>query len=56
MKKTYIQPTMDVVEVGVQLPLAASSETRTMDLFEDTVDGSSAMSSSFCGGDDGEDW
>mgnify|MGYP006873098293 CR=1 FL=1 len=51
MKKTYIQPTIDVVVVGVQLPLATS-----FDINSETVDGKDAMSSSFSGGDDGEDW
>ena len=55
MKKTYIQPTMDVVEVGVQLPLAASSLELNRNS-EETVGGDAAMSSSFFGGDDGEDW
>jgi len=52
MKKTYIQPTINVVVVGVQLPLATS----TFNLNSEKVDGSAAMSSSFSGGDDGEDW
>ena len=52
MKKTYIQPTINVVEVGVHLLQAASLNRYS----ETTVKGSSAMSSSFSGGDDGEDW
>ena len=51
MKKTYIQPTINVVVVGVQLPLATS-----LNLNSEKVEGSAAMSSSFSGGDDGEDW
>ena len=51
MKKTYIQPTINVVVVGVQLPLAASLNRYSVE-----VEGSSALSSSFSGGDDGEDW
>ena len=52
MKKTYIQPTINVVVVGVQLPLAASLNRYS----ETTVKGDAALSSSFSGGDDGEDW